>query len=278
MSVITGVFETMPREEYDRLGFLNFSRLKYLERSPMAFRYHWDNPCPPTKPMVLGNHAHRGILEPHLNDFAVWPGPGIRRGKLYDSWCSENAGRTLLNEDEMLQVVGMTKAVHDNPAARKYLRYAKTEVSIVWRDPTLRRDFKARIDGIVDIEDEPVLVSLKTTTDCREFKFGAQYFKMCYHAQDAIYQAGYFYLTGTLPRMVTIAVESKPPHETAVYTIPNDVLRQGQQDTYRWIERLTECEKKNTWPAAVEGEQELQLPSYVYPGDFEFEDLEPLER
>lgn len=273
-----GVYENLPRAEYDAIEAMNFSRLKYMERSPMAFRHNCDHPTPPTPPMVLGNAAHLAILEPGMADFAIWPGPGRRFGKEWDAFCYENQGKTLLNVKERDHVVGMTLAVHANPVAHKYLRFIKTEVTLVWRDPSYNRDFKARIDAVTDIGEEPVLVSLKSTADCRDFRFGAQYHKMGYFAQDAIYQSGFWYLNHTLPRMVTVAVESKPPYESAVYNISTDICRAGQQAAQRWLIRLAECEQTNTWPGAVEGEQDLVLPSWAIEGDFSMDDLEPIER
>lgn len=273
-----GFFPNLPRAEYDAIDALNFSRLKYMERSPFAFRYHCDNPKPPTTAMILGNAAHTAILEPTMANVAIWPkANGDRRGNAYKAWCEENRGCTLLNEKEAGYVTGMRDAVHANFLTRKYLRFGESELSMVWRDLTFKRDFKARIDRLIDLDGEPVLVSLKSTADCRDFRFGAQYFKMAYYVQDAIYQNGYFYLTGTLPQMITVAVESKPPHETAVYRIPTDVLRQGQDDLAKWMTRLAECEKTNEWPPAVECVQDLELPGYAFPrGDFEMDDLEPI--
>jgi hypothetical protein len=279
MKLSPGFYENLPRAEYDAIEADNFSKLKYLERSPMAYRHHRDNPTPATAPMILGNAAHRAILEPHMKDFAIWPGPGRRFGKEWDLFCELNAGKILLNDKEHKLVEGMREAVHANPLTRKYLRVGKSELTMVWRDLTFKRDFKARIDRLIQIDDEPYLIGLKSTADCRDFRFGADAFKMAYYVQDAIYQNGYFYLTGELPQVVIIAVESKPPHESAVYRVPNDVLRQGQADLAKWMVRLAECEKTNTWPPAVEEEQDLVLPSYAYPGgDFQMDDLEPIAR
>lgn len=279
MNLSPGFYESLPYAEYDEVEATRFSDLKYMERSPLAFRYHKDNPTPPTAPMVLGNAAHLAILEPSMANFAVWPGPGRRFGREWDEWRADNHGKTLLNKTEAEYVEGMKQAVHANPDAHKYLSVGRTELTMVWRDLTFRRDFKARIDNLIELDGEPVLVGLKSTVDCRSFRFGNQCHKMSYHVQDAIYQNGYFYLTGNLPRVVIIAVDSKPPHESAVYRVPTDVLRQGQTDLARWMDRLAECERTNKWPQAEEGEQDLILPSYAYPGgDFQMDDLEPIAR
>jgi hypothetical protein len=189
-------------------------------------------------------------------------------------WKELNHGCTMLNVKEAEYVMGMRDAVHAHGLASKYLRHAKTEITILWRDPVLKRLVKARPDAWIEIDDEPVLVSLKTTADCRDFRFGGQYAKMCYHAQDALYQAGFYYLSHTLPRMVTIAVENKPPHEIAVYSIGTEILRSGQQLVSKWVDLLAQCEEEGEWPAAVEGEVPLVLPSWAVPdGDFSFSDL-----
>lgn len=272
-----GFIESLPASEYFALDALNFSTLKHMERSPLAYLFNRDTPPPPTPPMILGGHSHTAILEPDMYKFAVYEGKRDSRVHAYQDFCEANRGKILLSVKEEGYIRGMVEAVHANPVARKYLRFGKKELTIVWRDPSFRRDFKARIDNFVEIEDEPVLVSLKTTVDCRDFKFAGQYAQMAYHAQDALYQNGFYQLACELPRMVTIAVEKKPPHETAVYRIPNDALRMGQQLISKWAVKLAECEKANTWPAAVEGEQELSLPSWAIPsGDFSFDDLEPL--
>lgn len=276
-----GFYENLPREEYGAIEADNYSRIKYMERSPMAYRYNCDNPSAATAPMILGNNAHTAILEPDMYKFATYDGRRDPRIHAYQDWCEANQGKILLSVKEEAHIRGMVEAVHANPIAHKYLRFGKKELTLVWRDPSFKRMFKARVDNFIEIglDDEPVLVSLKSTVDCRDFRFGAQYAKMGYHAQDAIYQNGFLQLTHKLPRMVTIAVESKPPHETAVYSIPTDALRLGQQLVSKWVHKLQECEHANAWPAAVEGETELQLPSWAFPqGDFEFDDLEPIER
>lgn len=280
-----GFHENIPFADYCKIDAMNFSALKYMERSPMAYRHNIENPSEPTAAMLLGTHAHTAILEPHMYKFATWSGPGIRSGNAYKDWCAQNDGKILLNAKEEDHIRGMVQAVHANPNAHKYLRHIRSEVTMVWKDLTFKRDFKARVDAITDIEDdtgienETVLISLKMTTDVRDFRFAAQYHKLCYHAQDAIYQQGYYYLTGTLPRMVTIAIESKPPHESAVYRIPIDVLRQGQRDVERWLLALQAAELSGRWPGAMPDEQDLALPSYAYPGgDFEVDDLEPIAR
>jgi hypothetical protein len=275
-----GLFEGVDYAEYDRIPALRFSALKHMERSPNSYRYHLANPVEPTAPMKLGTIAHNLILEGGTRPIAIWPGPGRRYGKEFDEWCKQNHGCFLVNKDEHASVIAQAAAVESNPAARRYLARGKSEVTMVWIDRASGRDCKARIDRLTtNAKKEAVLVSFKTTTDCTERAFTNQYARMCYAAQDAFYQGGYWYLRSDLPNVVVIAAETKAPHETAVYTVPADVLRVGQQQIQKWIGMLAECERTDKWPASMEGEQELSLPSWAMPGgDFTFDDLEPIHR
>lgn len=280
MKLPYGIHRNLPREEYDRLTGDNYSSLKLMEKSPLAYRYNRDNPCEPTEAMILGHHLHVALLEPSLCNFAVWPGPGPRNGHKYDAWCDENADKTQVTAKQHEAIGGMVKSILGHPAAARYFKHtsaASTEVTLFWRDPVFKRDCKARLDTWKEIGEETYLISLKKAVDVSEKWFGRQYADLCYHAQDAFYQAGFLYATKgiELPKMVTIAVEPKAPHEVAVYQISIDILRLGQQKIGEWTQKLERCERSGKWPGAIEGEQELTLPSWAYPqGDFNFDDLE----
>jgi hypothetical protein len=278
MSTQYGIFDGVDYEEYDRIPALRFSALKHFERSPHSYQYHLANPVEPTAPMKLGTIAHNVVLEGGTRPIAVWPGPGRRYGKEFDAWCAANSGSFLVSKDEYASVMAQASALEANPDARRYLARGKSEVTIVWCDRATGRDCKARIDRLTsNARKEAVLVSFKTTTDCTMFP--AQYARMCYAAQDAFYQGGFWYLRGDLPRVIVIAAETRAPHETAVYSVPDDVLRIGQQQIQKWIEMLTRCEESGKWPESIEGEQVLELPSWAMPGgDFSFDDLEPIAR
>lgn len=281
MKLSPGFYPGMSYAEYNEIDALRFSDLKYLSRSPMAYKHHLEHPTVPTAPMVLGNAAHLAILEPDMAKFAVWPGPGNRdmRHNAYREWHEAAEGKTRLNEKEYRHVQGMARAVHANPVAHKYLRFVRTEITAVWRYSLFGRDFKARFDALTDLEDDTVMVSLKSAVDCRDFRFASQYVKMAYHVQDAIYEAAYNYLNGAAPKMVTIAVESKPPHEIAVYRVTKQVLDQGEADLRKWMQTLNQCEAANYWPPAAEEEQDLVLPAWAtMDGEFSMDDLEPIER
>lgn len=259
-----GFFEGLPFAEYAAVDALNFSQLKPMMRSPLAYKYALDHPEEETPAQFLGTLTHRLILEPNLvGEFAVWgelPEQKVRRGKVWDEFLAVCDGKEVITVDERDQMVGMAAAVRKFPPARKYLADSgPTEISMFWEEDGRR--FKGRIDKL--IERTHTMVNLKTTRTCQPYKFGAQAFTLGYYMHEALYWSGYKILTGTAPKQKIIAVESKPPHEAAVYRITPDVRLQGLEDLQALLDKLAYCEKTNTWPAEMEEESDLTLPSYA---------------
>lgn len=269
-----GFHDRVEFSEYARIPALNYSTLKHMMRSPMSYKWHRDNPQPPTDAMQLGTAAHRVILEPdRVGDFAVWDG-GRRYGKTWDAFVAEHSDRQILTAEQRDNLIGVSVAVRKCAAAKRYLAAGTSEISLLWRDKAAVRDFKGRIDHLL-VESSPLIADLKTTRDCRPFKFGNEAYRLGYHMQAAMYADGYYYLTGKLPRVVIIAVENKPPYETAVYRVSDEILHQGHEDYMRLVAQLEECERSDNWPPALETETDLSLPTYAYgSGDDDLTDLQ----
>jgi len=277
-----GFFEDMDYEEYHKIDALNYSSLKYMRRSPMAYRYFMDRPQKATPAMVLGSHTHRMILEPNkTGDFAIWgevAGQNVRRGKVWEDFQAECAasGKQIITKDEREGMVGMSAAVRKSSMAMRFLDGGRSEVSCVWQDRKFGRPCKGRFDKVKLISGKPHIVDLKTTRDCRPIRFGNEAYRLGYHIQLWMYEEGYYVLTGERPKMIEVAVENKPPYELCVFEIPEDVLFAGQQDYVRLVQKLAESERTGVWPPAEEAITDLTLPSYAYGSDadeFSFSDL-----
>jgi hypothetical protein len=277
-----GFFHGTLFEDYDKIAAVNFSSLRHMTRSPLAYRWFKDHPQAPTAPMVLGNHTHRMILEPDtIGDFAVWgevEGQNVRRGKVWDAFQAECAAaqKQVITLEQKKSMVSIATAVRKSSLAMRFLDTPRSEVAMVWRDKTFERDIKGRADKIGNISGRAYLVDLKTCRDCRKFPFGNAAYRMGYHIQLAMYRAGHLVLTGEDPEVYEVAVESKPPYELAVYQVPDEVLAKGQEEYEFLMKQLIECERTDTWPPREEGITELSLPSYAYGSDadeFNFSDL-----
>ena len=271
-----GIFTGLTFQEYEAIDALNGSSLLNMRKSPMYYRFIKDNPKEQTEAMLLGTATHRLILEPErVGDFAVWglnEEEKVRRGKVWEDFKERNSGKLLITAEQRDAMVGMAVTARKNVPIMKYAgAKGACEVTMVWIDPDSGRVFKGRMDKLIAKGD--VIFDLKTCRDCSKYRFGAQSYSLGYHIKMALYWQGYKALTGKDAKLVIGAVESKAPHESAVYRITSDVLLQGLEDMDVLIRRLEECERTGLWPAAEPEELELTLPGYAFKEADDLSDL-----
>ena len=270
-----GMYDAVDFSDYASIDAHNGSSVVNMTRSPLYYRWQKDHPEPPSPSMILGTITHRMILEPDsIGDFVTWgekPDQKVRLGKVWDAFRDEHEGKTIITRKERDDMVQIAVAVRRNPVIASLLKDGRSEVSMVWKDTEMGHLCKGRMDYL---RADPMILDLKTCRDARPFQFGNQAYKLGYHVKLAMYQDGYFALTGELAPVKIIAVENKPPYDCAIYAVPSDVLQQGAEDYQRLMRRILECEESGIWPGAVEGESALSLPTYAFS---EVDDLSGLE-
>lgn len=258
------VIEDMPFEEYAAVDALNGSSIVNMRRSPMYYRHCKDNQPQPTDALILGTYTHRLILEPNrVGDFAIWTKEmGRRFGKTWDAFKAEHAGQSIVTEAECEQMVGMAVSARKCVPIRKYAEAkGPTEVSLFWTDTVTGRAMKCRLDKW--IPKSRTVFDLKTARSCQRYKFGAQSYQLGYHIKMAIQGLGVKACFGVDAHLKLGAIESKAPHESAVYNVTSDIRLQGLEELDALVKRLDECERTNTWPADEQEESDLVLPSWA---------------
>lgn len=261
-----GIYEGLPFEEYAEIPALNGSTIVHLRRSPMHFDHMRRNPPASTPAQILGTATHRLILEPQrVGDFAIWGAEedqGRRYGKVWDAFRASNAGRMIVTATDCEQMVGMAVSARKNLPIRKYAdAKGPTEVSLVWTDKVSGVRFKCRLDKWIPAQ--KTVFDLKTCRSCRPYKFGAQSYQLGYHIKMAIQWLGVKACYGVDAHLKLGAVESKAPYESAVYRITPDVRLQGLEELDALLKVYAECEKSGIWPAEMEEESDLLLPSWA---------------
>jgi hypothetical protein len=299
MPELNGFYEHMDYATYAAVDALNGSSIIHMRRSPLKYRHAKDNPSPETPALKLGTATHKLILEPKtVLDFEVWgkkEDQKVRRGGVWDKFQAEHANKHIVTEGEWESMCDIASAANRHPLISKYVNApGKTELSMFWRHPYTGRRMKARIDKVIVDKfsgggekavaahdrikmvrtptERHTIVDLKTTRDARSFRFGPQAHQLGYVVKMALYAQGYEVLTGHKPIVKLIALESKAPHEGAPYNVPEDVLLVGLEELDKLIDRLSECEQSNHWPAAQEIEEDLTLPAWAsYEAETELE-------
>jgi exodeoxyribonuclease VIII len=164
-------------KEYFAHEYLSRSDIANLNRSYRYFLHKKNCQRSETKDMRIGSAVHCLILEPENFDkrFAVWD--GVRKGKAYDAFSQENAGKSILNASENEDVMAMVESIPEEIALK--LQPCAKEVS-VYND---QLKLKCRIDAYD--EKEGVIYDLKTISNIYEAEHHGP--KFAYHIQAALY-------------------------------------------------------------------------------------------
>jgi len=253
----------MTRAEYDAFDAVNWSTLRHLNKSPLAYDHACSRPRTDSAAMRLGRAAHIAALEPERfrSDCVIYD--GVRRGKAWDSFQEEHADREVLTDDEHATATCIALSVQSHPVARELLRSGRAEVSMVAElDGT---PCKGRFDWIGPAS---VIVDLKTTrSSCHHRSFARSALTYDYHGQAAFYDA-LARASGLEPSaFVFIVVESVAPFEVCVYRVSPDVMELGRSMVRDLLRKRTECAFLQQFSHEHLGTLELTFPSWAYGDD-----------
>lgn len=265
---------TIDYNAVDAVDVVNFSTLKEMAVSPKRYKYRLANPKPQTKPMAFGVAIHTAVLEPERfgEEYVMFTGKQ-RRGKVWDAFKADNAGKQILTRAEYVEASRVRDAVRADRVVREYLDFGEPELAMVWRDEETGVLCKGRMDWRCSDPDR-VLVDLKSTRSIEAFAFTRSAARLLYHVQFSFYADGFRAITGKDPVFKTIAVEQEAPHDCAVYNIPDEVMDFGRDEYRSLLVKLKHCRAEDKWPGYADGvELEFQLPAYLMNEDDELDDL-----
>jgi exodeoxyribonuclease VIII len=256
------------RSDYDLIEAVNYSTLKQLwAMSPKHYRHTLQYGRKESPALTNGTLVHTAVLEPHLLDrrYLVRP-PGLdMRTKAGKEWLAEHAesGRTIVTEEQYANALAIGEAVRRHPYARELLAAGVAETTVVWNDEETGERLKGRIDWLTPGH----IVDLKTTAKIKPRDFQAQAARLGYPMQFALYSDGVAATLGARGFFV-IAVESAPPFDVVVYSIPEDVIEQGREDYREALHTLIRCRELREWPGvAGVAPIEFRLPAWAVESD-----------
>ena len=261
MTLPNGIHYDVPREDYDRIDRMNWSRLKVLGRSPAHFRHALLNGREDTNALKLGRVRHIAIYEPerYAASVVVWK-DGIRRGKAWDAFRRKHADREIITEAEDAAIKAFQVAVRGDETAARYLSGGRAEVTVLWTDRATGIDLKARLDFV---SSAGAIIDLKSTRLASPDGFAKEAWRYSYHVQAAIYSEGYEAASGGVLPFKFVAAESDAPHVTQVYGVPEAVLDVGREEFHALLEHYAFCRRESKWSGYFDGEAELELPRWA---------------
>lgn len=241
---------------------------KIASASPRHYWHHYLNPDrvreEPTPAMVLGSAIHSAILEPDLFPLEYVADPGINRrtnaGKAeYEAFVAENAGKTVLNDEQMQTCLAVRDAVHLHPVAAGLLQGGAAEQSFYAIDPETGELIKCRTDYLAG----DMIVDVKSTEDASPDGFGKSAANFRYPMQVAWYHDVMDAAFGEHPpHWVFLAVEKKPPYAVGLYFTEPDVVQRARLACRRDLMRIVQGKRTGQWPDYGAEALPLNLPAW----------------
>ena len=267
----------MTEQEYNAAEGIRRSDLWMMNDSPEKFRYRMDHPDTEKSPALLfGSACHKYILEREdfRNEYAIAPNVDKRTKAGKEEWqkfCDENAGKTVISEDDFTVMFDMADRIIECPLATEMLE-GQHEVPFFWTDPETGEKCKCKADCVKQEDGKYVIVDYKTTSSAQTEIFNREIFRYGYHFQAAMYSEGLQCALGLdyRPRFVFVAQEKKAPYSVNVIEVSDDVMEYGSTIYHELLRKYHECNEMDLWPGYVDDvANETQLPGWLMMGEDE---------
>ena len=243
----------MTNNEYRAVEAVSRSDLWYLSKTPLHYKAHMDEPEDESTPaLIFGSAQHKMVLEPDEFDkeYAVLPSGIDRRTKdgkeKFAKFIEKAAGRTVITEEQYLQILEMMAALKRNPVACELLR-GEHEASFFWKDQDTGIMCKIRPDVITSYDGKPYLVDYKTTDSCADGHFEASCRRYGYKLQAGMYTEGMFQTMLQEYGFAFIAQEKTAPYAVRVYICDQDFINEGHDLFRTYMGTLKYCDETGDW-------------------------------
>lgn len=233
-----GMYENMPREEYDAHPAINCSLLKQFMKSSLHADHKLKSKTDDkSDALVFGSAAHAFVLEPEVFDaeFYVMPEKIDRRTKAGKEEYARQIGlageRDLIKPEWWTMIQRMGEALRKHPSASDLLCCGDTEVSLVTDD-----DFRCRVDQLDP--DRHILVDLKTCLSADMASIASSVRKFHYAMQARFYLNCYESVTGHAGEFYFVFIEKAAPYDINCVKLSEDWLAIGQAQIDEAMKRL----------------------------------------
>ena len=259
------VIRGLPNDEYHSQPQLSSSQLKTFYRSRREYEaIHVTGTMDPDydkDPLKKGTALHTALLEPDKiedeivevpNDVLLKDKNGrySRRGKSWEQFKEENAGKILLLPAQVVDVLRMAESIRKDPKAGPLLRAAtERELSVFWEDGPSGFSLRVRFDAIAD----SVILDLKSSAAPSPPDFRFQAWKLGYHLQEPMYRAGLKAMGISSPTFIFVAVKSKAPYTTFAHYFDVDTKYRADKLFKEQLEKLRWCYRVNDFSENNEG-------------------------
>lgn len=267
-----GLYSDMTNDHYHAaIGLSSTTVKKYLEKAPARIQYEHDHKEQNVNDAyAVGSGLHAamsGLFEQEIAVSPVWNLRTKDGRAARDRFMVDNQDKTVINEMQLEQVMGMARSIKDHPKASWLLDGAVYEQSVFWQDDT-GEILKCRPDAIGP--NTPLILDFKTTADASYSAVVSSVIKFGYHVSAAMYIHGVNQSEellamvghGRIEGFALICVEKEPPYLTACYEIGPELLSLGHDLFLRGVENYTSA-KHSGFPGYSPALRVLDAPPWA---------------
>ena len=251
------VHRGIPDAQYRSIKALSKSSLTSFLKSPAHYLASTETPKETTDAMMFGTAYHTYILTPDRFDDHVCIKPKwdarTKEGKQAkaDFEAALN-GRVCISEDEMADIIAMSKALLSHPIAAEILAQKRENEMAIEADHPIGKGKTLRIKGLLDgwIEETKTIFDLKTCKDASPAGFKKAVRDFRYDMQEAQYKhlIAYAGLGRDEVTFKWIAQEKEAPFAVAVYVLSARTVGNAIDEWRLSLENFHECQTKGIWP------------------------------
>jgi exodeoxyribonuclease VIII len=248
----------------------NQSYLKNILISPAHYRASKSRRFPVTVNMEIGSALHCMVLEGKQefnNRYIKKPDDISFTTKEGKEWKTAQTGKTILSNSDKEKawdsVHGMAESLFklewfnsDLPDYRKF-----NELSIYWEADGI--PCKGRLDRLVDMGDQLLVLDLKTTDSVDANTFQKKVTGgMNYLFQSAWYSEAASVAYDKPAKFIFIAIERAEPWTIALFEVSDEMMEEGQRQIKRARQLLHQCLTTKEWPKPDVRYNVLSLPGW----------------
>ena len=299
--IADGIYPLLDERQYRNDPAIAVSDLKEMNLSPAHFysKKFGGYRTEQTHAQYIGTLTHLSALEPdeYARRVILSPPDAPRKPtaaqvnakkpsdetiaaiKWWEEWGKENGHKTILSQDEMDQISGITDGIMLNPDAAELLSGSRKELVLFKTISVAGQQIrtKGKLDIICDSKglNSSVIADIKTVdrgyANPSDFAFSIQ--KWGYAQQAAWYIDLFNALTSSddpfttevkRSRWVFIVSEKEPPYVTVTLELDEHAIDAGRAINQQRIHTLAECFRTNVWERPLNGKRGLvALPEWA---------------
>ena len=260
-------------------GSLSYTGMKELLKSPAHYRHYVDEPRVEKPAFDAGHIVHALVLGTPLNvteiPLSVLASNGAASTKAAKEFIAEARldGLIPVKASEMDPLREIAEAVLAyEPSRALFEQDGPAEVSMFAPDPESGVWIRGRADKLATVNDETVLVDLKTTLSADPQEFNRKAIAAFrYYLQATVYTNLWHWLDPDRPRteMLFVAVSKTAPHLVSVNRVDWVYEDIGETHMRRAIDRYQAGIETGEWPGYAPIIHDATCPSWLMEDDEE---------